>query len=231
MAAQKRGMSDCPFCRTPLPDNDADRLAMIQARVAKKDADAIYFLGGQYWAGRLGLQKDMGKAVELYTKAAELGSIEALFSLGGAYERGVGVEQDKIKAVEFLTKSAISLWQVMLKVDAIETRSFRETAKRGQKQANQTMGSDCHRSMNIGRLIIVQGSYIIFNTFFLFTCDSAGRRSPFENRRFPKPVISLRVILCRSLSPHTMRMASGECNIWNLRVKLLYLETSSTGFR
>ncbi|EJK69827.1 hypothetical protein THAOC_08880 [Thalassiosira oceanica] len=151
MAAQKRGMSDCPFCRTPLPDNDADRLAMIQARVAKKDADAIYFLGGQYWAGRLGLQKDMGKAVELYTKAAELGSIEALFSLGGAYERGVGVEQDKIKAVEFLTKSAISLWQVMLKVDAIETRSFRETAKRGQKQANQTMGSDCHRSMNIVR--------------------------------------------------------------------------------
>jgi len=56
----------------------------------------------------------------------------------------------------------------MLRVDATETRLFRETAKRGQKQANQTMGSDCHRSMNIKRLIIVQGSYIIFDTFSLY---------------------------------------------------------------
>ena len=45
LAAKKRGMDDCPFCRTPLPDNDADALAMVQARVEKKDPDAIYFLG------------------------------------------------------------------------------------------------------------------------------------------------------------------------------------------
>ena len=45
LAAQKRGMYDCPFCRTPYPDNDADTLAMIQARVEKKDPDAIHFLG------------------------------------------------------------------------------------------------------------------------------------------------------------------------------------------
>jgi len=45
VAAQKRGMDDCPFCRTTYPDNDADGLAMIQARVEKKDPEAINLLG------------------------------------------------------------------------------------------------------------------------------------------------------------------------------------------
>ncbi|EJK54635.1 hypothetical protein THAOC_25719 [Thalassiosira oceanica] len=35
MAARKRGMFDCAFCRTPMPDNDADMLAMIRARVKR----------------------------------------------------------------------------------------------------------------------------------------------------------------------------------------------------
>ncbi|EJK61151.1 hypothetical protein THAOC_18405, partial [Thalassiosira oceanica] len=60
-AAQKRGMFDCPFCRTPYPDNDAD--------------------AQQFFPG---LQKDMQKAVQLMSEAAELGSIKALFNLGYA---------------------------------------------------------------------------------------------------------------------------------------------------
>ena len=74
---------------------------MIQARVEKKDPDAINFLGQKYFYGELGLQKDMRKAVELWTEAAELGSIEALFNLGDAYYHGDGVQEDKAKAVEF----------------------------------------------------------------------------------------------------------------------------------
>ncbi|EJK77571.1 hypothetical protein THAOC_00589, partial [Thalassiosira oceanica] len=79
-AARKRGIFDCPFCRTPLPEtgNDADNmLAMIQARVAKKDPTAILSLGQKYFLGDLGLQKDMQKSMELWTEAAELGSLEA----------------------------------------------------------------------------------------------------------------------------------------------------------
>ncbi|EJK76507.1 hypothetical protein THAOC_01728 [Thalassiosira oceanica] len=76
-AAQKRGMHDCPFCRTPFPDNKA------------------------------GLQKDMQKAVELWTEAAELGSIKALFDLGNAYFNGVGVQEDKGKAYELYKKAAM----------------------------------------------------------------------------------------------------------------------------
>ena len=82
MTAHTRGMFDCAFCRAPRPDNDAEILVMIQARVIKKDPEAIYQLGQQYHHGQLGLQKDMRKAVELWEEAAELGSIDALYSLG-----------------------------------------------------------------------------------------------------------------------------------------------------
>ena len=107
IAAQKRGMVDCAFCRTPIPDNDADKLALVQARVAKKDPDAIDFLGTKYFFGQLGLQKDVRRAFELWTEAAELGSIEALFNLGIAYYHGEGVQEDETKAAEFYKKAAV----------------------------------------------------------------------------------------------------------------------------
>ena len=106
-AAFKRGMTDCPFCRTPRPDSDADNLAMIISRVKKKDPEAIHLLGNQYHYGLLGLQKDMEKAVELFTEAAELGSVDALYNLGVAYRRGDGVQEHKAKGAEFLTKAAM----------------------------------------------------------------------------------------------------------------------------
>ena len=107
MAAQKRGMDDCPFCRSPYPDNDPDELAMLQARVAKKDPEAINNLGERYYLGNLGLQKDTRKAVELWTEAAELGSIKSLFNLGFAYERGEGVQQDETTAADFYAKASM----------------------------------------------------------------------------------------------------------------------------
>ncbi|EJK43788.1 hypothetical protein THAOC_37735, partial [Thalassiosira oceanica] len=105
VAAQKRGMHDCAFCRTPIADNEADTLAMVQARVQKKDPQAILFLGRKYFFGEL-LQMDKRKGVEMWTEAAELGSLDALFSLGVAHARGEGVGQDMAKAAEFYTKAA-----------------------------------------------------------------------------------------------------------------------------
>ena len=106
-AAQDRGMFDCAFCRTPYPENDGAILAMVRARVLKKDHVAIFYLGNKYCHGNLGFQKDMRMAVELWTEAAELGSAEALYSLGVAYEYGEGVQQDDTKAAEFYTKAAM----------------------------------------------------------------------------------------------------------------------------
>ena len=94
-AAHKRGMDDCPFCRTPRPDTDADALAMIQARVKKKDPEAICFLGDGYIYGKFGLQKDNKKAVGLWEEAAELGSVDTLFNLGLMYDCGTGFERTR----------------------------------------------------------------------------------------------------------------------------------------
>ena len=107
IAAQKRGMVDCAFCRTPIPDNDADKLAMIQARVEKKDPDAINYLGHKYLFGQLGLQKDARRAVQLWTEAADLGSVEALYNLGNAYGYGEGVQEDDAKAIQFWANAAM----------------------------------------------------------------------------------------------------------------------------
>ena len=84
--------------------NDADQLAMIQARVAKKDPAAINNL---YNLGACGLQNNMKRAVELFTEAAELGSIDALYKLGLAYYHGMGVEKDEAKAAEFYKRAAM----------------------------------------------------------------------------------------------------------------------------
>ena len=104
---KKRGMSDCAFCRTCFPDNDADALAMVQSRVAKKDPAATLHLGQTYYHGGLGLQKDMRKAIKLKEEAAELGSVDALFSLAIAYRLGNGVEADRAKADQFYKKAAM----------------------------------------------------------------------------------------------------------------------------
>ncbi|EJK66522.1 hypothetical protein THAOC_12557 [Thalassiosira oceanica] len=93
--------------RTPCPDNDADSLTMIRARVAKKDPDAINHLGEQYCHGQLGLQKDMRKAVELWTEAAELGSVEALYHLGIEYESRIGAKEDKARSIQVYEKAAM----------------------------------------------------------------------------------------------------------------------------
>ena len=95
-------MTDCPFCRTPYAHDDADKLAMLQARVQKKDPDAISYLGERYFHGHLGLPKDIQKAVRLWEEAAELGSVDALFKLGVAYDHGDGgVQKDEAAAAEF----------------------------------------------------------------------------------------------------------------------------------
>ncbi|EJK55800.1 hypothetical protein THAOC_24427 [Thalassiosira oceanica] len=108
LAARRRGMYDrCPFCRALRPANKASELAMIQKRVSKGDAEAINNLAGQYWFGYLGLPKDVPRAVELWTEAAELGSVDAHYMLGVTYYKGDGVQQDKPRGVRNFQDAAM----------------------------------------------------------------------------------------------------------------------------
>ncbi|EJK45464.1 hypothetical protein THAOC_35919 [Thalassiosira oceanica] len=108
LAAHQRGIYDrCPFCRTPHPSDDASALAMIQKRVSKGDADALYNLGCKYFHGELGLAKDVPRAIELWTEAAELGSLEAHYQLGVTYYAGDGVQEDKPRGVRHCQEAAM----------------------------------------------------------------------------------------------------------------------------
>ncbi|EJK45959.1 hypothetical protein THAOC_35399 [Thalassiosira oceanica] len=108
LAAEQRGIYDrCPFCRTPHPTDHAAALTMIQKRVTKGDAEAIYHLGQYYYFGRLGLNKDVPQAIELLTESAELGSLEAHYSLGQMYYNGEGVEEDESRGIRHWWEAAM----------------------------------------------------------------------------------------------------------------------------
>ena len=106
LAARKRGMDDCPFCRTPPPD-EIQGLAMIQKRVDAGDPVATWDLGNSYHFGECGLEKDVTRAVELYERAAVLALKDAHYSLGCLYDMGTGVEKDTIKATRYYDAAAM----------------------------------------------------------------------------------------------------------------------------
>ena len=109
LAALKRGMRrDCPFCRTPLPEDDSQILGMIQKRADAGDPMAIYYLGQQYDFGRLGLEKDVTRAVELYERAAELGLKDSHYNLGCLYDKGTEVQKDTARAIRHYEAAAMS---------------------------------------------------------------------------------------------------------------------------
>ena len=107
VAACKRGMRGCPFCRASDPEDDSQTLSMIRKRVDAGDPLAIYHLGEKYRFGRLGLETDTVRAVELYGRAALLGVKEAQFNLGYLYDEGKDVEKDTVKAIRHYEAAAM----------------------------------------------------------------------------------------------------------------------------
>ena len=59
------------------------------------DAGAMYILGSYNYHGHLGLNQDREKALELYTRAAALGSSKAHFALGLYYREGGDLKKEK----------------------------------------------------------------------------------------------------------------------------------------
>eukprot|EP00577_Skeletonema_sp_RCC1716_P020817 CAMPEP_0113394886 /NCGR_PEP_ID=MMETSP0013_2-20120614/12820_1 /TAXON_ID=2843 ORGANISM="Skeletonema costatum, Strain 1716" /NCGR_SAMPLE_ID=MMETSP0013_2 /ASSEMBLY_ACC=CAM_ASM_000158 /LENGTH=302 /DNA_ID=CAMNT_0000278901 /DNA_START=80 /DNA_END=988 /DNA_ORIENTATION=- /assembly_acc=CAM_ASM_000158 len=92
----------CPFCRKPVPDTDEGFDNQRMKRVEANDPAAIRREGrDQYNKG------DYRSAVEMYTKAAELGDITGHHSLSCMYRNGLGVEKDRGKEIYHLEEAAI----------------------------------------------------------------------------------------------------------------------------
>ena len=92
----------CPFCREPVPESPKECNKQVMERVKKNDPVAMTQM-----AKNLRRKGDYGKALEYWTKAAELGDVGAHCSLGGLYYSGDGVEKDEERAVYHLEQAAI----------------------------------------------------------------------------------------------------------------------------
>jgi hypothetical protein len=77
----------CPFCSSDRTDKtEEENNEDLMKRAEANDAASIFLLGYEY--GLRGLQQDQTKAMELYTKAAELGCSKAHSFLGKLYHEG-----------------------------------------------------------------------------------------------------------------------------------------------
>ena len=93
----------CSYCRVPHPENDRE----LKKRMKLLDDEAFYVLGTAYRDGTMGLPKSLNKSIELFSKAAELGSCRAHYNLGNAYQTGQGVEKDMKRAIHHWRLAAI----------------------------------------------------------------------------------------------------------------------------
>ena len=81
-------MDLCPFCRAKSSKTDAELIERYKKRMDAGDALAYLNMGCDYKEGRLGLPRDLDKAMELWHNAVNLGSANAHYNIGLAYYDG-----------------------------------------------------------------------------------------------------------------------------------------------
>ncbi len=93
----------CAFCREPVPKPHEKHEKRLMERIKKNDPVAMVQMGKTL----LLEEGDHEKAAEYFTKAAELGDVDAHFCLGLMHGDGNGVEKDTKKAVYHWEQAAI----------------------------------------------------------------------------------------------------------------------------
>ena len=92
----------CPFCRHPIPKSQAESDMNILKRAEANDPVALKEAGSKRFE-----EGDNKGALEYWTKAAELGDLEAHYQLSCSYKIGAGVEKDEGKYIHHLEQAAI----------------------------------------------------------------------------------------------------------------------------
>ena len=98
----------CPFCNAEEAYENEIIMERMKKRARANDANSMCELGCLYWNGKLGLRKDSKKAFELWTQAAELGSIDANYYFGDEYLNGESVEKNMKKAIHHYELAAMA---------------------------------------------------------------------------------------------------------------------------
>jgi TPR repeat protein len=89
------GNSKCPFCNSKISKTDEEYVADMMKRAEANDAASICLLANGYHNGIVGLQQDRVKAMELLTRAAELGFSKAHYRLADIYDNGGDLKKAK----------------------------------------------------------------------------------------------------------------------------------------
>ncbi len=93
----------CVYCREPSPKSQEEIFKQVMKRIKKhNDPVAMTHMGKTHYG-----EGNFGRALEYYTKAAELDDVAGNFCLGHLHYDGLGVEKDEKKAVYHLEKAAI----------------------------------------------------------------------------------------------------------------------------
>jgi TPR repeat protein len=88
--------SKCPFCNANRDSKtEEERVQEMMMRVEANDEASIFVLATHYHFGRAGFQRDHIKAIELYTRAGQLGCGKAHCNLGKLYQEGGNMKKAK----------------------------------------------------------------------------------------------------------------------------------------
>jgi tetratricopeptide (TPR) repeat protein len=85
----------CPFCNAEINKTDEEKVEEVIRRVEANDPASICILAGYYLRGLRGVEQDHAKAMELYTRAADLGFGKAYNKLAGVYHEGGNLKKAK----------------------------------------------------------------------------------------------------------------------------------------
>ena len=122
----------CPFCRSPPTEGFEERAKLIQERIDKGDAEAIFNAGTYYANGQFGFEVNKGKAIALFTRAAKLDHGRGCARLAYAYLIGdFGLEKNVQKARYYFERAVrvgdieahhnLAVMQISLKVATYQT--------------------------------------------------------------------------------------------------------------
>lgn len=98
----------CAFCRIPTHENDSELISRLEKRIEKEDTVAMLNLAKRFMRGSEGFRKDGAKASELFNRAADLGSAEAIGMLGRLLvDERITSTPNKTKGREYFEKGHI----------------------------------------------------------------------------------------------------------------------------
>ena len=78
----------------------------LSRKSMEQEAENLFEKAQNYFYGRKGENKNFAKALEFYRKAANMGSLSAMNSIGYMYGTGAGVTKNNAKALKWFRKSA-----------------------------------------------------------------------------------------------------------------------------